>query len=213
MATVVQDRRESRRAAVIAAARKSFFEHGYAATSMSAIAKAVGGSKTTLWNCFPSKEALFAAVLDDLIGEYRAELSGLLDRQDDVALTLGRYARAILRKLSSERAMRLRRLIFAEVDRFPEIGRLYYERGPEQSQRTLAVYLAEAMAAGKLRPADPLAAASHLHQLTQAGGYVPRLLKLGGTPDPLEIEADADAAIDIFLRAYAPGGSPHAEKT
>ena len=44
-----------RRKAFVDAAREAFFAHGYAGTTMSSIASAVGGSKTTLWSYFPSK--------------------------------------------------------------------------------------------------------------------------------------------------------------
>ena len=49
-------------------AREVFFEHGYSATSMSAIAARLGGSKGTLYNYFRSKEELFEAQLRDVCG-------------------------------------------------------------------------------------------------------------------------------------------------
>ena len=45
---------------------------------MSTIAAALGGSKGTLWAYFPSKEALFAAVLDDVTAAFRTELADAL---------------------------------------------------------------------------------------------------------------------------------------
>ena len=53
-----------KRAEIVDIATRSFFEHGYAATSMSAIAETLGGSKTTLWSHFSSKADLFTAVVD-----------------------------------------------------------------------------------------------------------------------------------------------------
>ena len=197
-----KSRRGDRRFAILDAARKSFSENGYSATSMSAIAAKVGGSKTSLWSMFPSKEELFAAVLDELVCQFRDQLFGLLDRHDDVETTLRAYARAMLGKIVSAPSLQLKRLIYAEVDRFPEIGRLFYERGPEQSQRKLATYLAEAMAAGTLRAADPLRAAGEFLQLCQAGGYARTLLKVGPDQTEADRDGDADAAVDTFLRAY-----------
>ena len=57
-------RKEERRLAILDVAKRSFLESGYSATSMSAISVELGGSKGTLWNYFPSKEELFAAVLE-----------------------------------------------------------------------------------------------------------------------------------------------------
>lgn len=53
------DASAQRRKAFIDAARSAFFSQGYARTVMSSIASQVGGSKTTLWSYFPSKEELF----------------------------------------------------------------------------------------------------------------------------------------------------------
>ncbi len=58
--------RDERRQAMVAIASDVFMEEGYAATSMSAIAARLGGSKGTLYNYFRSKAALFTAVVEEL---------------------------------------------------------------------------------------------------------------------------------------------------
>ncbi|HEY2834957.1 MAG TPA: helix-turn-helix domain-containing protein, partial [Rhizomicrobium sp.] len=57
--------RDERREAILKVAHTAFLSDGYAATSMSAIAAKVGGSKATLYYYFPSKEELFLAVIDE----------------------------------------------------------------------------------------------------------------------------------------------------
>ncbi len=47
------------------AAHRLFLEHGFAATSMDAVAREAGVSKATLYSYFPSKEALFAHLIAD----------------------------------------------------------------------------------------------------------------------------------------------------
>jgi AcrR family transcriptional regulator len=54
---------ERRRPLVLDAALHLFVEHGYRGTSMDAIATAAGVTKPVLYDCYPSKEALFAALL------------------------------------------------------------------------------------------------------------------------------------------------------
>src|SRR3546814_7802383 len=66
----LDDAAAARRKAFVDAARELFFANGYAGTTMSSIASKVGGSKTTLWTYFPSKEDLFAAVVDDIVAQY-----------------------------------------------------------------------------------------------------------------------------------------------
>lgn len=52
------------RAAIVAAARELFGEHGYDGTSIDAILRATGMARGALYHHFPNKEALFDAVLD-----------------------------------------------------------------------------------------------------------------------------------------------------
>ena len=54
---------ERRRPVVLDAALELFLEHGYEGTSMDAVARAVGVSKPVVYDCFPSKEELFKALL------------------------------------------------------------------------------------------------------------------------------------------------------
>ena len=46
------------------AALEQFVEHGYRGTSMEAIAEAAGVSKPVVYECYPSKEKLFRALLE-----------------------------------------------------------------------------------------------------------------------------------------------------
>src|ERR671919_2581142 len=55
---------ERRRPLVLDAALKLFVERGYDSTSMDAIAQAAGVTKPVVYACYPSKEELFAALLD-----------------------------------------------------------------------------------------------------------------------------------------------------
>src|SRR3546814_18750006 len=45
-----------KRRKILEIAGRHFLDHGYAAATMSAIASELGGSKTTLWDHFPSKQ-------------------------------------------------------------------------------------------------------------------------------------------------------------
>src|ERR1700741_4021289 len=54
---------DRKRAAILDAAVSEFRQSGYEATSMDRIAASAGVSKRTVYNHFPSKEALFAQIL------------------------------------------------------------------------------------------------------------------------------------------------------
>src|SRR3954454_19097683 len=55
---------ERRRPLMLDAALKEFVEHGYRGTSMEAIADAAKVSKPVVYECYPSKEKLFRALLE-----------------------------------------------------------------------------------------------------------------------------------------------------
>jgi AcrR family transcriptional regulator len=54
---------------LIAAARRQFGERGYEATSIEAVLDAAGVARGALYHHFPTKEALFEAVLDQVVEE------------------------------------------------------------------------------------------------------------------------------------------------
>ncbi len=197
-------RRIDRREAIIAVAHASFLEHGYAATTMSGIAATVGGSKATLWNYFPSKEALFEAVLDNATETYRAQLSTLLDTSIDPESTIRCFCTSFLEKVTTPEALSLQRLAQGEAGRFPEMGSAFYERGPRTTQTLLAGFISSAMDRGLLRRDDPLRAARALTSLCMSGCHQQLMLGRLTAPSSAMIIADANAATDLFLRAYAP---------
>jgi AcrR family transcriptional regulator len=196
-------RRLSRREAILNVAAESFLEHGYAGTTMSAIAAALGGSKGTLWSYFPSKEVLFAAVIDRVTTDFRAQLSPILNSHDGTRTALRRFCLEFLRKLTSPEGIALHRLVVGEASRFPEVGCIFYERGPRQTQQLLADFLAEAMARGELRAEDPLSAARQLTGMFMFGSHQQLLMATIESVEPDAIEAEVDRAMTTFWRAYA----------
>ena len=197
-------RRQSRQEAIVEVAGPWFLEHGYAGTTMSAIAAELGGSKGTLWNHFPSKEALFGAVLERVTAEFRAQILVALNRSDDLEQVMRKFCRQFLVKVTSPEAIALHRLIAAEVGRFPEIGRIFYDRGPLVTQQLLADFLSDAMERGLLRKDDPLGAARNLIGMCLYGTHQQVLLGVIDCASPEAIAKDAQRAADVFMRSYAP---------
>lgn len=196
--------REARRDAILDVASGWFLDHGYAGTAMSAIAAELGGSKGTLWSYFPSKEKLFAAVIERRSESFRAQLVEILNPAEDVEETLRRYARKFLTKITSPEALALHRLVVGESNRFPEVGRIFYEQAPRKAQAMLAEYFAGVMAKGLLRADDPLCAALNLSGLCLAGCHYRLLMGVIDKVTPALIEADVARAVPAFLRAYGP---------
>lgn len=189
---------------ILTVAQGYFLEHGYAGTTMSGIAAALGGSKGTLWNHFPSKDQLFAAVLDRVAGAYRARLSQILDPDADLAVTLHSACISLINKVTSPEAIALHRLIISEGGRFPELCKIFFELAPRNTRSVMAQFLEGAMTRGQLRAADATDAARALMALCMAGTHQQLLMGQIAAPDPAGVEQDAAFAVDVFLRAYTP---------
>lgn len=170
---------------------------------MSTIAAELGGSKTTLWTYFPSKDALFEAVIDSKIEAFQSRLDEALIPTGGTAAALSRFAHVFLRKILDPQSVGLHRLILSESERFPQIGEAFAVRGPDTVRARLCRYMEEEMTAGRLRKGDPLVAARQFLGLCQSGCYLDRLWR-PNRPPPTNPEADAADAVDTFMRAWGP---------
>jgi AcrR family transcriptional regulator len=200
--------RRSRRELILDVAQGSFLDQGYDGTTMSRIAAQLGGSKGTLWSYFPSKEDLFAAVVDRATQEFRQKLSVILNPDDDVETALRGFCEQFLAKLTSGQGIALHRLVIGEIGRFPELGRIFYERAPLQTQLLLGDFIASVQARGQLRVIDPSRAAQHLTWLCLSGSYQLRLTGMIDHATPEMLAGDVDAAMSTFMRAYGVDGPP-----
>jgi TetR/AcrR family transcriptional regulator, mexJK operon transcriptional repressor len=194
---------DERRDAFVAVAREEFLTCGYGATSMSAISAKVGGSKTTLWTYFPSKQELFAAVCDDLVERYGRALEVRLDPAADCAGELKRFALALLETLHTPAIIDMHRLVIGEAGRFPELGAMMYERGPARGKAMLAAFFQACMDRGNLKRRDGMIAAHQFAAMLQAGSVQRHMLGQLERPSDAELQSEAEEAVETFLNGWA----------
>ena len=202
-----EDGRSARkRRAIMEAATAVFLGNGYLGASMDEIATRAAVSKQTVYKHFADKERLFTEIIGgtiDKVGEpFHAEVLTLGD-SDDLEAELGMVARRLIAAVMAPDVLALRRLVIAEADRFPQLGRTYYERGPERTAAALAPHLRRLAERGLLRLDDPLAAA---HQLNWLITSVPlnQVMLCGKAVrfTAAELEGFADAGVRLFLAGY-----------
>ncbi len=195
-------RRDDRRAAILAVAREVFFEHGYAAASMSMIAARLGGSKGTLYNYFENKNALFAAYVEESCQRFGEEIFSTWPDNGSLRPALKSLCKRYIQYFLGEDTVRTFRLVVAECQRSPEIGHIFNEAGPANGRRRLAEKLAIAHSTGAIEAPDPVLAARHFFALCKGGAYYDRLLNLVAPSSDAEIEQEAENVTSTFLRAY-----------
>jgi TetR/AcrR family transcriptional repressor of mexJK operon len=196
-------RKDRKRAEIVAIARALFFREGYSGTSMSQIAAAVGGSKTTLYNHFQSKEQLLLAVVQDVVNP-RPEDYDLSTMPSEFRAWLAWFGRSTMKRITSYNYVSLQRLAAAEAQRFPEIGRLFDEVGIKPGYQMITQSFAEAMDAGALRRGDPLVAVEQFLEMC-AGWTLRRVIwNIQPAPTDAEIEKNVSNAVSTFMDGYAP---------
>ena len=197
---ISKPQRDEKRETILQIAGQVFMEEGYAAASMSTIAARVGGSKGTLYNYFRSKAELFVAVIQHQCDLGQAEIFDVSN--PDLRVYLRQLADRFVRLMLSDEVITMHRIVAAEAARFPEIGAALYESGPKRGKMRVAAYFERAIADGRLRPCDPVRAAEQAIELMLSGLYRRRLWNVGPPPTDEEIEANVEAGLDTFMRAY-----------
>jgi TetR/AcrR family transcriptional regulator, mexJK operon transcriptional repressor len=104
-------------------ALESFVQEGYSGASMASIARAVGGSKTTLYARYPSKKALFLAVVRFEMDRFFESISRFPSPELDIERALHKHCIEFARAAQSVRTRNLFRLVISECHRLPEIQR------------------------------------------------------------------------------------------
>ena len=124
---------------VLDVATEYFLQHGYRGASINAMARSSGISKESIYRYFSSKQQLFEAVIGRELIEYRRSLHRLdaTLRSMELRAALVVVAETILGIITTDRTQALRRLIFDEATRSPEVGQHYYKIGAGQAYSVL----------------------------------------------------------------------------
>lgn len=195
MASIARD--IGRRAAILGAATEVFLEAGYGAGAVDEVVRRAGGSKSTVYAHFGSKEGLFAEVVESVLGELASSVATDL-RGESLETGLHRIATRLYAIVTSERHIALARMVIAEARRFPELGRIYHERGPARATRWITAFLRPHLGGEAAAEAAEWFAGKLIHR-----AFIERLC-IGDAPaDPQEVAREADRAVKGVLRLMA----------
>ena len=202
-----EPRSARKRRAILDAATEVFLGSGYRGASMDEIAARAAVSKQTVYKHFADKERLFSeivtATVDAASDPVHDEVRRLRD-SGDLEADLRDLARRQLTKVMQPRLLALRRLVIAESARFPELGRLFYERGPGRTMAALADTFDRLGARGVLQVEDPQLAAAHFNWLIMSSPLnEAMLLGVDEPPPAAELDRHVKAGVRVFLAAYA----------
>ncbi len=193
---------DRKRAAIVGAAIDEFLSAGYEATSMDRIAASAQVSKRTVYNHFPSKEALFVAILERLWDSTRAGEVPAYRPEQPLRGQLVELLMRKLRLLGDDTFLALVRVAMAAAMHSPERGREMTARLGEREE-DIGIWIRAAAADGRLAVADPRFAADQLQGLVKSFAFWPQVaMGQPGVDGPARL-ALAESAADMFLARYA----------
>ncbi|WP_114423762.1 TetR/AcrR family transcriptional regulator [Nocardioides houyundeii] len=192
---------QEKRALIVQAATDLFLELGYDRASLARIAENAEVSKATLFKQFPTKAALFDAIVTESWAG-----SDVLDlpRAGNLAAgltTIGhRYAALMTRPGMTD----LFRIVIAELPRFPELAKAQFAQGKMPYFESVQRYLLAETKAGTAAIDDAELAATQFLGMISNFVFWPRLLVPGWTVNEDRAAEVVDEAVRTMVARYAP---------
>jgi AcrR family transcriptional regulator len=201
MAASLRERRKALlRDEILEATHQLMIERGYAALSMDDLAARVGVSKPTLYNQFPTKEDLVAAMVTQLIERVFAQLEAVSEAAPLERL-LGFLHTTV--RLQVEHRTSAMQLWLPEIldilERQPQSRALL-----QRVDALLVTTIHEAQAAGEIDPALDVASVLRIFNALTLTPNIGRL-SISGEPDPQRL---ADNVVAVFRHGVTPATSP-----
>ena len=195
---------EAKREAIVSAASDAFFNVGFAASSIEAIAEEANVSKVTVYNHFGDKKGLFTAAVEreceKMRGHFRIEsMPGATLRG-----RLQAIGEAMVAFLSRPEMVQFERRIAAETEHEPAVGLAFLAAGPHRMKAAFTELLSAMNDAGEVDVEDPQLAAEQFASMCKGMGDLDR--RFGLAPDAGRDAQRIAGAVDVFCKAYAVGG-------
>ena len=195
---------DERRAHILGVAADLFSSRGFKGTTTRDVAQRVGITEAALYRYFPSKEAMYTAILDQRMAapEVLDPFQPLIDAGDDRGV-FTQLALALLRSVGADASM-LRLLLYSALEGH-ELARPFHDGRIRRLRETLASYIARRRREGAFR--------ADLEPMTTARAFIGMVVyhliareifrqrDLQQTPEEI-----AESFVSIFLRGVLGDG-------
>lgn len=191
---------------VLKGAHDIFTRDGFDGASVDDIARQSGVSKATLYSYFPDKRLLFMEVAMDHCCKQADEALMFIDASRHPKLVLQDIGNQILDFMISDFGQQIFRVFLAEADRFPEIGRRFYQTGPKVMTDEMVGYFKICHQRGELNIDDFRIAAEQFVTLCKADIWLRVVFGIQTSFSAGEKRRVVDNAVATFMARF--GGSP-----
>ncbi len=187
---------------VLAGARQVFLSDGFDGASVDDIARAAGVSKATLYSYFPDKRFLFMQMAKTECQRQAETTLEAVDIAAPIETVLRDIASQMVNFITSEFGQRIFRICVGESDRFPELGREFYESGPKMVRDRMVDVFHLAIERGELQIDDVTLAADQFHELCKADLFPRMVFSMASEFTEAEKMRVVDGAVDVFMARY-----------
>src|SRR5215469_3319187 len=194
-----------KRHAVLQSAEELFLAHGFNGTSMDEVAIHAGVSKQTVYNQFANKASLFVEIVQSMTAQAAKRVQTEMREPKtlaQVATELSSHAERLLTIVMTPKLLRLRRLVIAEADRFPQLGRALYDGGPGRAIAGLAVSLQRWADRDLLSIGDAKVAATQFNWLVMGEPINQAMFRADYVMSKAERVRHIEHAVRVFIAAY-----------
>ncbi len=188
---------------VLEGARTVFMADGFEGASVDDIAKTAGVSKATLYSYFPDKKLLFMEVARLECLRMAENYDQFLHEGSDVRKALKAMGTDLITLIISDFGLNVFRICVAESDRFPELGRQFFENGPMKVRSMMIEYLDKKIEDGTLRINDCALAADQFAEMCKADIFPCVVFGIDHKPSKEKIEHVVDEAVETFMARYS----------
>ena len=191
---------------ILAAALEEFFQQGFAAARLDAIAERAGIAKGTIYLYFDSKEALFEAAVRSIVGPIFAQLESFtVAPQGSAADMLRAMLRTFYGQVVATERRRILRLLIAEGPRFPRLVAFYHDEVVSRGMAGLRAILRYGAERGEFRADLPIDYPQVIIGPALVGAIWHLLF---AEIEPLDLEGLCNAHLDVILNGLLAHKAP-----
>lgn len=191
---------QEKRSQIVAAATALFLELGYDRTSLARIAERSGVSRATLFKQFPTKAALFDAIVtESWAGADEVEPPSAGDLVAGLTAIGRRYAELLGRPQMTD----LFRIVIAELPRFPELANAQFTQGKMPYFASVRSYLLAEHEAGTVQVEDVDLATTQFMGMISNYIFWPTLLIPDWKVSAERVDEVVDEAVRTLTARYA----------
>lgn len=190
-----------KRQSIMDAALDAFQEQGFQGANMDDIAERAHVSKRTVYNHFPSKQALFEHIAE-AVWEQANEATNLeFNPREDIRSQLLDLALSELALVSDAHFLKQTRMLIAELMHNQAMAETTLGKFAEQDSN-IGLWMKHAADSGALDITDPESAGKKFHSLIKCQAFWPQLIMGESTLPASQHQSIAQEVVTMFLAVH-----------